>query len=246
MKILSGVPLPLPRTFYNHPAEHLARALLGQRLTRIIHGIRCSGIIIETEAYTGIDDAASHAFRGRRSPKNESMYARPGTAYVYFTYGMHHCFNVACEAIDIPAAVLIRALEPIEGLDEMTSRRGPQAPAKSQPSAARTKTPKSTAPISRRSAAPPSTPSPASPRALTKSAARFLCGGPGKLCAALAIDRTLDGLDLCTSPIIRIEPGETIPDNLIARSPRIGIGERGEWSRRELRFFIRNHPGVSR
>jgi DNA-3-methyladenine glycosylase len=176
------------------------------------------------------------------------MYARPGTAYVYFTYGMHHCFNVACEDVEIPAAVLIRALEPVEGLDEMTTRRGPQTQAKSQHRTARSKqpAPKSTTAISRRSAATPSSTPPAPHRALTKAAARFLCGGPGKLCAALAIDRTLDGLDLCTSSIIRIEPGTTIADKDIVTSPRIGIGDRGAWTRRELRFFIRDHPGVSR
>jgi DNA-3-methyladenine glycosylase len=115
----------LAREFYATESTYLARRLLGQRLVRLLDdGTRLSGLIVETEAYIGPEDRASHAFGGRRTARNESMYARPGTAYVYFTYGMHYCVNVVCARAGVPEAVLIRALEPEEGLEVMAENRG--------------------------------------------------------------------------------------------------------------------------
>lgn len=114
----------LSRSFYRTDAETLARKLLGQRLVRILpSGDRLSGLIVETEAYLGEPDAASHAYRLRRTPRNEAMYARAGTAYIYFTYGMHFCFNVVCGRVDQPLAVLVRALQPEEGVEHMRRAR---------------------------------------------------------------------------------------------------------------------------
>jgi len=114
----------LSRREYSVDAATLAVRLLGCRLVRLLDDrTRLSGIIVETEAYIGVEDQASHAFGGRRTPRNESMFAGPGTAYVYFTYGMHHCMNIVCGDIDEPVAVLIRALEPIEGLEQMKRHR---------------------------------------------------------------------------------------------------------------------------
>lgn len=112
------------------PADRLARALLGQRLVRRFEdGSRLAGLIVETEAYMGVEDRACHSYAGRRTPRVEPMYMQAGTAYVYFTYGMHHCFNIVCGEIDEPVAVLIRALQPTEGLDAMRARRGRAASA---------------------------------------------------------------------------------------------------------------------
>lgn len=112
-----------PRTFFQRDAATLARALLGQRLVRIDEGQRLAGTIVETEAYLGAIDRAAHTYNGRRTPCNEAMYGEGGTAYVYFTYGMHHCLNVVARTHDQPEAVLIRALEPTEGLRRMYARR---------------------------------------------------------------------------------------------------------------------------
>ncbi len=121
-------PTILNRDFYTQNACVVARELLGARLVRKIDGQRMSGIIVETEAYTGVNDLASHG-RLKRTPRNLPMYENPGHAYVYLTYGMHWLLNVACEPEGHPAAVLLRAIEPVEGLDLMAERR-PNRPAK--------------------------------------------------------------------------------------------------------------------
>ena len=113
----------LPRSFFARDPVPLARALLGQRMVSRVDGVRTAGIIVETEAYLGIPDKAAHTYDGRRTDRNEAMWGTPGHAYVYFVYGMHHCVNVVAGREDDPVAVLVRALEPVEGLESMAARR---------------------------------------------------------------------------------------------------------------------------
>ena len=192
----------LGRDFYQQPTLQMARDLLGKRLVRVLNGQRLSGLIVETEAYIGEADKACHASRGR-TLRTEVMYGLPGHAYVYFIYGMHHCFNVVTEEKGFPAAILIRALEPLEGLEQMRRHR-PRRPDDQ------------------------------------------LTNGPGKLCAALAIDRTLNGVDLCTSQVFFIEEERTVADEEIATSPRIGIRSDEVARNRPWRFYIKGNPCVSR
>lgn len=108
----------------------LARALLGQRLVRVLDdGARLAGRIVETEAYLGVIDRAAHTYGGRRTPRNAAMWGPAGRAYVYFVYGLHHCMNVVAEDVERPSAVLIRALEPLEGLERMRAHRAGRQPA---------------------------------------------------------------------------------------------------------------------
>lgn len=103
----------------------MARRLLGTTILSTVDGVETCGVIVETEAYIGLDDPASHAHMSkRRTPRNDAMFSARGTLYVYISYGIHHCINVVTGEEGDPAAVLIRALEPVSGLDAMAVRRG--------------------------------------------------------------------------------------------------------------------------
>jgi DNA-3-methyladenine glycosylase len=112
----------LPREFYNRSTLTVARELIGARLVRVLDGVRLVGLITETEAYIGETDLACHAKAGR-TPRTAVMYGPPGHAYVYFTYGNHWMLNAVTEREGFPAAVLIRAIQPIEGVEVMSARR---------------------------------------------------------------------------------------------------------------------------
>jgi DNA-3-methyladenine glycosylase len=192
----------LPREFYARDTLAVARELLGQRLVRLLGGERVSGRIVEVEAYVGETDRACHAACGRTA-RNATMYGPPGHAYVYFIYGMHHCLNVVTADEGFPAAVLIRALEPIEGLVTMRRlRRG-------RPD-------------------------------------RDLTSGPAKLCQALAIDRTFNGLDLCADGPLFIEVGRPVADADVEAGPRIGVRGDEAALTAPWRFFVRTNAFVSR
>ncbi len=215
-------PARLTRADYTLDAQRLAPALIGCVFVRVLPtGQRLSGRIVETEAYVGARDRACHSFNNRRTARTEPMFGQPGTAYVYFTYGMHHCFNVVCGPAHDPhkpVAVLIRALEPLEGLEAMRQLRAAHASAR------------------------------ATARTLTD---RDLCRGPGRLCAALGIDRALNAVDLVEHASLFIEPPvndastESPKRPRLARSPRVGVDSAGAWALKPLRWFERDHPSVS-
>ncbi len=179
----------LPSAFYDRPTLTVARELLGCWLVHELPDGRREGRVVETEAYVGPEDRASHASRGRTA-RTSVMFGEAGNAYVYLIYGMHHCLNVVTEAEGYPAAVLIRALEPGHGVTLATN-------------------------------------------------------GPGRLCRALGIDRSLNGADL-TAGLLRIESrGDRPPADQISTSPRIGVDYAGAWAERPWRFFLAASPSVS-
>lgn len=112
----------LHRTFFERPARVVAIELIGKVLVFRNHQDEFAGRIVETEAYGGFSDAASHAYKGK-TPRNEVMFGKPAVSYVYFTYGNHHCFNVVTESEGTAGAVLIRALEPVSGIESMRKNR---------------------------------------------------------------------------------------------------------------------------
>ena len=114
----------LTRAFYARDALVVAQELLGLHLVRVQGGVRQVGRIVETEAYQGPEDLAAHSAGGRRTPRTETMFGPAGHAYVYLIYGMHHCLNVVTGARDVPHAVLIRALEPIQNVEVRTQGPG--------------------------------------------------------------------------------------------------------------------------
>lgn len=116
---------PIPYEFYTRTdVVQIARELLGKVLYTSFNGQVTAGIIIETEAYAGAIDKASHAFNNRRTPRTEIMYSEGGCAYVYLCYGIHPLFNIVTSVKDEPHAVLIRGIEPLHGIEIMTNRKG--------------------------------------------------------------------------------------------------------------------------
>jgi DNA-3-methyladenine glycosylase len=194
----------LPRDFYTRPdVLAVARDLLGKTLVVPNRsGRRVAGIIVETEAYRGPEDRASHAFGGRRTNRTETMFGIGGTAYVYFVYGMYYQFNVVSNVEHTPHAILVRAVEPIEGVDIMRRRRAGRSE-------------------------------------------HELTSGPGRLCLALGIDRSLDKADLLGDRVW-IEEGISISPRQIARGPRIGIDYAEKWITKPWRFWVKDNPFVSR
>ncbi len=178
------------RDFYDRPAEQVAPELLGMVLVRRLEGGDRIGRIVETEAYLGPHDLAAHSAKGRTA-RTEAMFGAPGHAYVYLIYGMYNCLNVVTGPGDHPSAVLIRALEPISGIEGTTN-------------------------------------------------------GPGRLCRALEIDRSLYGHDLSGGELYIAHPDEPQAPFEIAAGPRVGVDYAGDWAHQPLRFTIAGNPFLSR
>jgi DNA-3-methyladenine glycosylase len=114
----------LPVAFFRRPTEVVAAELIGKVVVSTVAGLVTAGRIVETEAYLGYDDPASHGYRHRRNARNAALFGPPGIWYVYLSYGMHWCANLVCQRAGLASAVLLRALEPLDGLDVMRERRG--------------------------------------------------------------------------------------------------------------------------
>jgi DNA-3-methyladenine glycosylase len=115
----------LPVAFFRRPTEVVAQDLLGMVVVSTVGDELTTARIVETEAYLGYDDPASHGYRHRRNARNQALFGPPGSWYVYLSYGMHWCANLVCQRTGLARAVLLRALEPLDGLDVMRRRRGP-------------------------------------------------------------------------------------------------------------------------
>jgi DNA-3-methyladenine glycosylase len=113
----------LCREFYNRDTITVAKELIGKVLVHELNGQKIAGKIVETEAYLGVEDKAAHSYGGRRTQRVEVMYGKPGFSYVFIIYGMHYCFNIVTREEGVPQAVLIRALEPVNGLNIISFNR---------------------------------------------------------------------------------------------------------------------------
>lgn len=202
--------------FLENPSDVAAPLLLGCTLTRIItlNGEKHKLVarIVETEAYDQ-DDPASHAFGGP-SERNVAMFGPAGHLYVYVSYGMHHCCNVVCGPEGFGSGCLVRAVEPLEGVEVMRELREAGRAGKEQAERARKH-----------------------PLKL-----RDLTNGPGKVCAALGIDKELYGHDLTVEPLV-LDFAPLLPGETIGSSPRVGISKNVDAPKR---FFIEGNAFVSR
>lgn len=115
--------MKLKRDFYSRDTITVAKELLGKTLVHNANGNILKGKIVETEAYLGVEDKAAHAYGGKRTKRVETMYGLPGTAYVYLIYGMYYCFNIITVKEGVPQGVLIRGIEPLQGIDQMVANR---------------------------------------------------------------------------------------------------------------------------
>lgn len=190
----------MTKDLYNLTTEDMARELLGYSLCRETADGLVSGIIVETEAYLSKNDAACHSARGM-TKSNATMFGPPGRAYVYYIYGRYNCFNVVSAPEGVGEAVLIRAVEPLSGINIMSWRRG------------------------------------------GIKAKHNLANGPGKLCQAFAIDRSLDGHDLRHKPLYISIKKAPINQKDIIVTPRIGVSLAQD---KKLRFMISGNKYLSR
>ncbi len=210
----------LPRAFYDRDPETVARELLGKLLIRSEGRKLLAGRIVEDEAYLGADDPAAHAYRGR-TPRNAVLFGPPGHAYVYFIYGNHYCLNVSCMLEGHGGGVLLRAMEPVIGIEEMAEARGLNIPTAANEAGM------------------------GHPNAglFRPAQLRLISSGPGRMSEALGITRERDNAKDMTSKRSDLwfaDDGHR-PEK-IATTPRIGITKAVE---RPLRFIVAGNRYVS-
>lgn len=189
----------IPRRFFERDTLTVARELLGQMIVRRTDEGEIRGIIVETEGYLGEIDDAAHSYKGK-SDRVRVQFGPAGMAYIYMIYGMYNCLNITSGPPGVPEVVLIRALEPVSGIDLMMKRR---------------RTDKT----------------------------YQLCSGPGKLCMALDVNRSLYGADLCSDGPVYLEYGQLPPET--EASKRIGIDYAQQCRDKLWRFTISGNPYVS-
>ncbi len=191
----------LNREFYQRDAVAVAKDLLGKVLVHETNEGITKGLIVETEAYMGTKDAAAHSYKSNPSGRTNVQYKEGGYAYIYLIYGMYYCMNIVTNEINIPEVVLLRALEPVDGIELMKKRRGTD-------------------------------------KILN------LCSGPGKLCAAMGINKDNYGMDLCSNQLYLEEAAIKNPIEVVA-SKRINIDYAGEAKDYLWRFTIKDNKFVS-
>lgn len=193
----------LELSFYQKDAVTLAQDLLGKLLVREINDEKMIAKIVETEAYMGPEDKAAHSYNNRRTSRTEVMFGRAGVTYVYLIYGMYHCMNVVAAEEEIPQAVLLRGVEPIQGIDNMRKNRS-----------------------------------------IKSKKMQSLTNGPGKLCQALSIDKSLNGTDLIYgNQLYLLDHQEEFE---IEASKRINIDYAEEYKDKLWRFSIKDNSFVSK
>jgi DNA-3-methyladenine glycosylase len=196
--------MKVERSFYERKTLIVAQDLLGCILIHKSEDSELSGRIVETEAYLGINDKAAHSYNCRHTPHMDPLYKMGGFAYIYQLHGYNYCFNVVTEKAGVPQAVLIRALEPLVGLELMSQNRK-----------------------------------------IDLSSGKFmnLTNGPSKLCQALDIDTSLNGIDLCGDEVFIIN-GDNLEMQVI-ETPRINIDYAEEDKNKPWRFLIKGNKFVS-
>lgn len=196
------MPVKLKSDFYLQNTKTVAQELLGKTLVRIYKNKILSGKIVETEAYLGIKDKAAHSYNNRKTPRTKTMYMHGGHTYVYFIYGMYYCLNAVTQKEGTPEAVLIRALEPIEGIEQMKKFRN-------------------------------------------NTDLKNLTSGPGKLCQALKIDKTLNAYSLNSDDIFILDNNGVTKSKILA-TPRIGVDYAEEAAQWKLRYTIKDNKFASK
>jgi len=209
---------PVTPDFFKQPTLELATSLLGMELVHETEEGTTAGLIVEVEAYMGPEDKGAHSYGGKKTRRTEVMFGPPGHAYIYLIYGMYYCFNVVSGPPGKPEAILVRALEPTEGIPLMACRRGISL----DPMACHAMD--------------------KAPHRLLKA----LTNGPGKLCTALGITKQQYGWDLSRSPLYLRQGIGPIPPERIACGPRINIDYAEEAREYPWRFWMKDNPFVSR